>query len=458
MNLINDLNLFFDLQPHERSERLLTAIFDNHTLHYPLNNAYRHSAESKGVGERITENELALILRPTAQVFKSYIDILGTPFPEDQPLAFLDWLSDNVSIQLPTERFSRFKSHYSNLEAFLLDIERIFEDWGFEIGTSSGTSGRATIMLRDRQSADAAVTAYKMAVYRLWGTKDDHQIVFVMPQETRIVMARVAHMATIRLGMSAQSHFTLPFSATPDQVRIRSGRAFKQGARGWIERNLLFPFMNWMNDNYVKEKYVSLTIQLLENLSKKGADVLLFGGWVQLDMIFEELYQRGYGQNGKAILLSEDSMIGTGGGMKEMYPYTPAEIKDRLTSVLRTTSDKPLPHRDVYGMAESNWAAAQCELGNYHLPPWLYAVVLDQNDEIIQSPSATGMLAFYDPIAGGQLYPNFFKTADEVHLINGGHNYSPDYVCECGYQTAYIAHNTIIRRDRLDEAGCAGQI
>jgi len=453
-----NLTDFFTMSPAQRQEILLKAICETHAFHYPRNRGYRRAVEAKGVGSVMTMDDLALVLRPTAQVFKSYVDILGTPFPHHQPRGFLEWLADNLSIELPRDRVSLFRARYPSLEAFLRDNERIYSDFGFEIDTSTGTSGRATIMVRDEDSADKAVEGYRLAVYRMWGTKDDHEFIFIMPRQTRIAMSRIARMSTERLGMSTQVHFTIPFPATPDQVRIRSGRTFETGVRGWVERRVLYPFMNWMSDNYVKSAYVKRTIALLEEIAAAGKDVLLFGGWVQLHALYRRLREVGYGEGGRVLTLSAESMIGTGGGLKELYPATPAEIQADLRSVLRTPTGEPVPHRDVYGMAEANWAAAQCEHGNYHLPPWIYAVVLDQDDEIIPSSDSAGLLAAYDPFAGGSLFPNFFKTADRVRLINGGLWHDGRRVCPCGYETAYIARDSIERQDRLDEAGCAGQM
>jgi hypothetical protein len=402
--------------------------------------------------------DLPRLLRPTAQVFKSYIDILGTPFPEDKAHEFITWLRDSLSIDLPQERIEIFMERYRTLEALLLDIENNFADLGFVIGTSSGTSGRATIMVRDKQGADKAIEAYRLSVYNLWGTKDDHKIIFIMPEQTRIVMAWLARLATEHLGMSTQATFTIPFSASPDQVRIRTGRTYKPGFRGWRERKILNPFMNWMNVNYVTKRFVKETIDLLEKYAATDHKVLLFGGWVQLHAVYLGLVERGYGVDGKVLQLNRESMIGTGGGLKELYPYSTAQIRDDLATVLQDAGGSPIPHRDVYGMAEANWAAAQCQYRNYHLPPWILSVVLDDDDEIIQSPEGEGLLAFFDPLVGESLFPNFFKTADQVQLVNGGLHYDPGKDCPCGYQTAYIRADGITRRDRLDEAGCAGQI
>lgn len=449
---------FFDIPPRQRLNILLTRIKQSHNYHYSRNSAYRRAVQAKGVHESITEDDLVRILRPTSQVFKSYIDILGTPFPHHQPESFIRWLGDNFSIELPPERLSHFKEKYSTLEDFLSAIESVYSDLGFEIGTSSGTSGRATIIVHDKKSADNAVEAYQLAVYRMWGTIDQHHFIFVMPRDTRIVMARVARMATTRLGLDTRTHFTIPFSATPDQVRVRTGRVFEEGIKGWFEMRVLHPFMNWMNENYVKSKYVNQTISLLEQMAQTRENLLLFGGWIQLHHIYLGLLERGYEKDTKPLVLGPESMIGTGGGVKEAYPLSPDQIRQDLQSIIRIGDDKPITHRDVYGTAEANWTAAQCEQGNYHLPPWLYAVVIDEDDIIVESSDAVGLMAYFDPLTEGGLFPNFFKTADRVHLVNGGRMYQEENTCPCGYQTAYLKRDSIMRQDRLDEAGCAGQL
>jgi len=449
---------FNTLPPQERSNALLSAIISTHSYHFERNAAYRNQVSAKGIKETITEKDLSRILRPTAQVFKSYIDILGTSFPHHQPKAFIEWLEGNLSIPLLKNKSIGLKKQYPSLETFLVSIEDLYSDHGLEIGTSSGTTGRATIMVHDNHSADKAAEAYQLAVYSLWGTFNQHHFIFVMPSETRIVMARIARTATARLGIDSQAHFTIPFAATPDQVRIRSGRLFEPGIKGWIEQKLLHPFMVWMNENYVKAKYVNLTIEQLEKFSKGGEEVLLFGGYIQLHHIFLGLKERGYHSDEKTLSLGSQSIIGTGGGMKEEYPYSPPQIIQDLQSVLRLKNGTPMPHRDVYGMAEANWAAAQCQEGNYHIPPWVYAVIINEDDMIEESPQATGLLAFYDPLTDMGLYPNFYKTADRVTLINGGKYFQERLTCPCGIQTAYILKGSISRQDRLDEAGCAGQI
>nr|NIV13492.1 hypothetical protein [Fodinibius sp.] len=307
-NNIHEFQDFYTFSPQKRSGILLTAIERTHTYHFKRNTAYRISVSSKGISETISDEEIVRLLRPTSQVFKSYIDIMGTAFPHHKPEAFIGWMEQNLSISLPNNAV-KLKNSYPSLEDFLKFIEVSNSHLGLEIGTSSGTTGRATIMVHDRQTADRAAEAYQHAVYSLWGTLNQHQFIFVMPSETRIVMARIARSATERLGMVDQSHFTIPFSATPDQVRIRSGRLFEPGVKGWIEQRILHPFMGWMNDNYVKSKYVNSTIDLLEKMSETKANVLLFGGYIQLHHIYQGLQERGFNPGGDQLAFGQQSMI-----------------------------------------------------------------------------------------------------------------------------------------------------
>jgi hypothetical protein len=448
------LESFWTISPAERDSILLDAILKTHAWHYQRNNAYRHIVTARGVGPTARKEELPRLLRPTAQTFKSYIDVLGTPFPQDLPQAFLNWLADQLSVDLPRERFSQFRDRYRSLEALLLDIERVYADFGFEVSTSSGTSGRSTIMLRDQATIAATVESFYLAFQRYLGMQADHRAIFIMPRDTRIAMVRMASFSVAQVWSADERiHFTIPFPAHPDQVRVRAGRTFRPGWRGMVERRLQHPFMNWMQDHYVTPRTVRQTIALLESSEEAKEKVLVFGGWVQLHAIAQELKRQE-----KSLRLAPGSLVGTGGGLKELYPHTPTQIRHDLANAIALSDDQPVPVRDTYGMAEGNWAAMQCQEGNYHIPPWVYAVTLDEDNRPHEGPDHTGFLAFYDPFGGGSLFPAFFRTADEVGLVNGAGTGGPDLACSCGENGTYIAADSIQRMDLLDEAGCAAQV
>ena len=264
----------------------------------------------------------------------------------------------------------------------------------------------------------------------------------------------MATFSFMRVGLEEQRvHFTIPFSAEPDQVRIRAGRTFRPGWSGLVEERFWHPFMEWANERLVMPRAIRQTIEILEAAQAAGEKVLVFGGWVQLHAIALLLNERS-----QTLRLAPGSLLGTGGGFKELYPSAPPQIRQDIAKVIQLADGAPIPLRDVYGMAEGNWAAMQCQQGNYHIPPWIYAATLDENDCFQESADATGLLAFFDPYGGGDLFPAFFKTADRMRLINGARAYDPQLDCPCGERGAYITQGSIQRVDLIDEAGCAAQL
>lgn len=434
---------FFERPAPQRIELLLDAIGQQHRYHFERNAAYRQTVAARGVGPQLDGADLARLLRPAALTFKSYIERVG-PFPHDDPQGLLRWLSDQLSIPLPPERWPALRRRYRTLEGLLSDIERVYADLGLEIVTSTGTSGRASLIVRDAATVELSVHAFFTAIHRSWNVGRGTTLVFAMPRQTRVAMARTARFGTRQLDWSAdgQVYYTMPFSATPDLLRIRAGRTFRPGLEGWVERRVLHPWMAWANERLATPRYVAATAACLRDCVRAGQPLMLLGGLVQLHVIARQA----------AIQLPPGSRVATGGGMKEQYPFTPAQIRAELSAAFGGA-----PVSDVYGMAEANWAAFECPHGNYHLPPWVYPVVTNDDDQIVPGPQASGLLAFFDPIGGGALIPPFFQTADRVQLVNGGSDYDPARACPCGYDTAYIAGG-IQRADLVEEAGCAAQI
>jgi len=437
------LEQFFNMPASQRNVALLDAIYAAHAYHFERNAAYRQTVRGRGVGPQAGAAELPRLLRPAALTFKGYAETLG-PFPQDAPAGFLAWLSDQLSIPLPRERWPQLRRRYNSLEGLLSAVERTYADLGLEIVTSTGTSGRASMVVRNAATIELAVESFFTAIRRVWGIGRGMTLVFVMPRDTRVAMARTARFGTRQLDWAADSaiYYTMPFSATPDQIRIRAGRTFRPGLQGQIERRILHPFTVWANERLAAPRYMGVTRARLAECQRAGRPTLLLGGLVQLHAF----------AGGEPIPLPAGSRVATGGGMKEQYPFTPAQIRADLRAAFGQ-----VPVSDVYGMAEANWAAFECEQGNYHIPPWVYAVVTDENDRIVAGPEATGLLAFFDPVGGGDLIPPFFQTADRVRLVNGGGEYEPALACPCGYDSAYI-RGGIQRVDLMEEAGCAAQV
>jgi hypothetical protein len=446
-----NLSDFYSIRPAKRDEILLDAIHRSHAWHYTRNDAYHATVSARGVGANLSREQLARLLRVSAITFKGYIEQLGTPFPQDQPRRFLEWLGGQLSLALPPDRADDLRPRYATLEGLLRAIEELYADLGLEIVTSSGTSGKFTILVRDAATVRTATEAYFTAIRHSWGISPEHALVFVVPEQTRVAMAHIAHMGTRVLRWDTVI-YTMPFSADPDTIRVRTGRTFRPGMRGLWEQHVLHPFMIWAGATVADRRFVSVTIQALKQCTAEGRPVMLLGGLVQLDTLAEGLLIN----NG--LELPANSRIATGGGLKQAYPLSPTQIRAHLAQALRGPGGGPLPVTDIYGMAEANWAAFQCARGNYHMPPWVYMAAMDDDDRPLQGSDVTGLLAFWDPLGGGDVYPPFFQTTDRVRLVNGNGYFEPALVCPCGEDTPYFVHDTIQRVDLIEEAGCGATL
>ena len=444
------LSEFYAIPAATRDEILLDAIREGHAWHYARNSAYRATVTARGVNASLRLDQLTRLLRASSITFKGYIEVLGTPFPQNQPQRIVEWLAGQLSLELPLERVARLRRRYATLERALVAIETLYSDLGLEIVTSSGTSGKFTILVRDRAALRVATDAYYTAIAHAWGVGNRHDMIFVMPVRTRVAMAHIARLGTRELGWATDASvtYTMPFSADPDTIRVRTGRTFRPGLRGMWERHVLHPFMIWGYESLAKEKFIDLTVQALEQSAAANNPALLLGGLVQLDAVAQRLLAGG------GVELPTGSRIATGGGLKQEYSRAPDDIGADLRQAIRGPGGAALPVADAYGMAEANWAAFQCPEGNYHMPPWVYVSVTDDDDRPIRGSDVTGLLAFWDPLGGGDVYPPFFQTADQVRLINGNGYSDPALVCSCGDPTPYLVRNTIQRVDLIEEAGC----
>ena len=320
---------FIDLPAAVRRERLTVAISQCHAYHFERNVAYRATVSARGVGPALRPGDLAHILRPAALTFKSYAEVIG-PFPQDNPAGFHRWLSDQLSCSLPGERWdaARRGRRYASLEALLCDLERGYSDLGLEIVTSTGTSGRASIVVRDAATIALATQAFFSGIRDVWGVERGTALIFVMPEDTRIAMARTARFGTRSLDWAADSpvYYTIPFAATPDQMRVRAGRIFRSGLEGVVERRVLNPFMNWAYVHLAEPRALATTLACLDRCIAEDRPLMLLGGLVQLHALTQAVAKR----RGGPLVLPAGSRVATGGGVKEQYAVSPSRIREDL--------------------------------------------------------------------------------------------------------------------------------
>jgi hypothetical protein len=432
---------FWSMDETEREDLLLRGIAAAHTYHFEHNTAYRNTVAPRGVGPWVPPDEMSRLLRTTSQAFKSYIDILGTSFPQDRPTEFIDWLAEQVSVDMRAGS-RRLHSRYRSLEGLLKAVDHAYAGLGLKMLTSSGTSGRMTIIPRDRRSTDLAAESFSLSFQRYLGVTADFTAIFMTPKRTRVAVPHMARSGVRAVGLSPrkiQSAARLP--AGPGQVRIRTGRTYRPGWRGAVERHIWHPLMATLQSRLVDAQAVESAVSRLIPAGAHGEKVLLFGSLPQLHKIASFLLD-----GGRTLTLAPGSLLATWGGVKEASTKSAAEMRQDLGNAFKLATGEAAPVRDTYGMAEANWAAMQCARGSYHLPPWLYAVTLDDQEALQKGPRSTGMLAFFDPYGGGDLFPAFFRTADRVTLVRGP-------LCPCGEPGDYLEEAAVQRLGLRSDTG-----
>jgi hypothetical protein len=437
---------FWTMDQAARERLLLEGIATAHAYHYERNTAYRSTVAVRGIGLSVRPPELPRLLRTTSRAFTSYVDILGTPFPQGRPVDFVDWLAEQMSVDLEPDPH-RFRNAYRSLHGLLKAVERAYDGLGLELLTSDDSSTRVTVVPRDRRSTEVTTESFGLSFERYWGLKPEHTAIFMTPKRTRSALTRGAGYGLRRVGLPPNRvHFTVPLPASPDSVRVRAGRAYRPGLRGSIERHVSHPVMAAVQARLVDAQAVEGAVSQLIEASARNDKVLLLGSPGHLHMIASFLLD-----SRRTITLAPGSLLATIGSTPQTSAKARADLRDDLGEAFLLTGGGPVPIRDMYGMPEANWAAMQCSAGSYHIPPWVYAVTVDDEERLQKEPRSAGLLAFFDPYGGGDLFPSFFRTADRVTLVRGE-------TCPCGEPGSYLEEGSIQRVDTFGEAGCTGQV
>ncbi len=258
-------------------------------------------------------------------------------------------------------------------------------------------------MPRDRRSASLAADSFSLCFQRYLGVEAGHTVIFMMPKRTRVTMARLARSGLQRIGLVRENlHFAMPLPARPDRVRVRAGLTYRAGLRGAVERHVSRPLMIALQERLVDAQAVESAITKLIPAAAHENKVFVFGSLSQLHAVASFLLD-----GGRTITLTPGSLLGTSGlletgeGDEEAPGKTRADMREDLRQAFRLTNGEPAPISDVYGVAEADWAAMQCAHGSYHIPPWVHAVTVSDEDKINKEPRSTGLLAFFDPSGAG---------------------------------------------------------
>jgi long-chain-fatty-acid---luciferin-component ligase len=346
------------LDPELQRELLVQSIKEAVVYHYDHNRLYKRLCDNRKFNPQSIESTQDFIRIPviSTQAFKSGLDLLSIP-------------KDDVVI----------------------------------INKSSGTSGRPSLVPRDRITVDRFKQSIKQIIRNI---QPIHQgfLAMMSPSFEDYKELTMAYMSQIGCELADNHEFYMKnFTFNPaDVVKAL---------------------------NSVKERpvWIGGGPMLIMSLAK----------WIE--------------STGQRIeTLTELSGVSSGGGFKT---HTGESISrqqyNAVVSQAFGVDEKNI--RDAYGMTELNAFAMECEHHMKHLPPWIHVSIRNPSNFDEELPAGEeGLPVFLDPLAHS--YPGFIIADDIAKLALGSNE-----MCSCGKPG--IAFSTDVRRaEGAEEKGCGRQV
>jgi hypothetical protein len=191
----------------------------------------------------------------------------------------------------------------------------------------------------------------------------------------------------------------------------------------------------------MRERYVSL-VQAVDRHRHEPMTIL--GCWPQLWTLISVCEELGVAAGD----FHPESIFYGGGGTKGFE--LPADYQQTIRSFFAGTQSY-----SVYGMSELSTTSPMCEVGWYHVPPWLTLLVVDGDGERLldwRSGLVTGRAAFFDPVWEGHW----------GGLISGDWITANFGTCQCG-RPGPVVRNDVRRASEVigiddDKISCAGGV
>ncbi|MBC7128350.1 MAG: hypothetical protein H5T45_01285 [Thermoplasmatales archaeon] len=388
----------------------MEAIKDAFKHHYSNNLFYQRYCKENNVKPEDIKNEKDIDKIPLLpdKFFKDY--------PSENPKDLYEWLYRVCSVDI-----GKFDFNGKSLQDFLTWAE---EKLNGVVTHSSGTSGKFSFMFRDDLTTKRMFySADKMLLFSIEKPRDNAQFVYPGPIKTHLTMGRWISEGT-KIFNEKDRHFLTDRALTIDIVRIMSGQI-----NGIGDKFKLILIKKAMQKGQLK------LLNLLKEIEKERKQVYILTFPYQLNDLMNLMEEEGFYLN-----LTKDSVIITGGGWKiyENKKVSSEEFAKRIEEFFGIDINN---YRDIYGMSEMNGLAIECEERYKHIPPWIYPLIIDENNEI--SNCGEGRFAFLDPASNS--YPGFIITGDKLKVLES---------CpECG-RSGFVIEGEVTRMKGEESKGC----
>jgi len=411
--MIYGMDGYFDGNDGETREMRFTAIREALRHHYENSRFYhRLCREYDFTPDQVQgEDDLQRVPMIPDTFFKEY--------PSEDPRQVYEWLRKITTVDIGEYDYSG-----RSLQGFLRWAEKRLEGM---VNHSSGTTGHYSFMFRDRVTFQRFYYAAVTTLLAVSPPRNEPHYVYPGSPNTYLTLGRWIGEGA-RIFKPERQHFLTDREITMDIARLMSAGQ----PRGLRDKLTLLLLRRAMKKGEKK------LVGLLQRLDERGEQTYVIGPPFQIYSVMQRMRENdislSLGTYGGALV--------TGGGWKifEDRRVSEQEFGALAGETLGIPSER---YVDVYGMSEMNGLAISCEGRYKHLHPWIYPMVLDDNEGML-GYDEWGRFAFLDPVANS--YPGFIITGDRVRLLEE---------CPACGRTGVVLDSDISRMAGSEAKGCA---
>ncbi len=411
--MIYGMDGYFDRDREATSEMRFRAIREALEHHYEHSRFYRRLCREYDFSPDDVQNEGDLHRVPMIP------DTFFKEYPSEDPRQVYEWLRKITTVDIGDYDYSG-----RSLQGFLRWAERRLEGM---VNHSSGTTGHYSFMFRDRVTFQRFYYAVVTTLLSVSPPRDEPHYVYPGSPNTYLTLGRWLGEGA-RIFEESRQHFLTDREITMDVARLMSTGQ----PRGIRDRLTLLMLRRAM------KKGERRLVDLLQRLDKQGEQTYVIGPPFQIFSVMQRMRD-----GDLSLSLGEDGgALFTGGGWK-IFEDRKISEQEFAEMAEETLGIPPERYVDIYGMSEMNGLAISCEKRYKHLHPWIYPMVLDDNEGML-GYDEWGRFAFLDPVANS--YPGFILTGDRVRLL--------DECPGCG-KTGPVLDSDISRMAGSEAKGCA---